>query len=67
MRAARPVLFDFADRADPREAAGPDVKIVTADGPDAPAEALFVCPDGVVAWQGGDPAALREAMAAPGR
>jgi 2-polyprenyl-6-methoxyphenol hydroxylase-like FAD-dependent oxidoreductase len=67
MRAARPVLFDFADRADLREAAGPDVKIVTADCADAPAEALLVRPDGVVAWQGGDPAALREAMAAPGR
>ncbi|GLY43758.1 FAD-dependent oxidoreductase [Amycolatopsis sp. NBRC 101858] len=67
MRAARPVLFDFAGRADLREAAGPDVKIVTAECPDAPAEALFVRPDGVVAWKGGDPAALREAMTAPGR
>ncbi|WP_410671090.1 FAD-dependent monooxygenase [Amycolatopsis sp. cmx-4-68] len=67
MRAARPVLFDFADRADLREAAGPRVKIVTAACPEAPADALFVRPDGVVAWQGGDPAALREAMTAPGR
>ncbi|MEV7097099.1 FAD-dependent monooxygenase [Amycolatopsis sp. NPDC051045] len=67
MRAARPVLFDFADRADLREAAGPDVKIVTARCPDAPADALFVRPDGVVAFSGDDPAALREAMTAPGR
>jgi 2-polyprenyl-6-methoxyphenol hydroxylase-like FAD-dependent oxidoreductase len=67
MRAARPVLFDFADRADLREAAGADVKIVTAECPDAPAEALFVRPDGVVAFSGDDPAALREAMTAPGR
>ncbi|MFI5588995.1 FAD-dependent monooxygenase [Amycolatopsis sp. NPDC051758] len=67
MRAARPVLFDFADRADLREAAGPDVKIVTAACPDAPADALFVRPDGVVSWRGDDPAALREVLAAPGR
>ncbi|MGW5744251.1 FAD-dependent monooxygenase [Amycolatopsis sp. NPDC003861] len=67
MRAARTVLFDFADRADLREAAGPGVKIVTATCPDAPADALLVRPDGVVTFRGGDPAALREAMAAPGR
>ncbi|MEV6443608.1 FAD-dependent monooxygenase [Amycolatopsis sp. NPDC051716] len=67
MREARTVLFDFADRADLREAAGPGVKIVTAACPDAPADALLVRPDGVVAFRGGDPAALREAMAAPGR
>jgi len=67
MRAARTVLFDFADRADLREAAGPDVKIVTAACPDAPADALLVRPDGVVTFRGGDPAALREALAAPGR
>jgi 2-polyprenyl-6-methoxyphenol hydroxylase-like FAD-dependent oxidoreductase len=67
MRAARPVLFDFADRADLREAAGPGVKIVTAACPDAPADALFVRPDGVVSWSGDDPAALREVLAAPGR
>ncbi|MCR6484811.1 FAD-dependent monooxygenase [Amycolatopsis sp. OK19-0408] len=67
MRAARPVLFDFAGRADLREAAGPDVKIVTAACPDAPADALFVRPDGVVAYQGDDEKALREALAAPGR
>jgi 2-polyprenyl-6-methoxyphenol hydroxylase-like FAD-dependent oxidoreductase len=67
MRAARPVLFDFADRADLREAAGPRVKIVTAACPEAPADALFVRPDGVIAWQGGDPAGLREAITAPGR
>ncbi|MEU5257937.1 FAD-dependent monooxygenase [Amycolatopsis sp. NPDC021455] len=67
MRAARTVLFDFADRADLREAVGEDVKIVTASCPDAPADALLVRPDGVVTFRGGDPAALREAMAAPGR
>ncbi|MGW3966216.1 FAD-dependent monooxygenase [Amycolatopsis sp. NPDC005003] len=72
MRAARTVLFDFADRADLREAAGPGVKIVTAACPDAPADALLVRPDGVVTFSGGDPAALKksrtgEAMAAPGR
>ncbi len=67
MRAARTVLFDFADRADLREAAGPGVKIVTAACPDAPADALLVRPDGVVTFRGGDPAALREAMTAPGR
>ncbi len=72
MRAARTVLFDFADRADLREAAGPAVKIVTAACPDAPADALLVRPDGVVTFNGSDPAALRksmtwEAMAAPGR
>ncbi|MGW4057552.1 FAD-dependent monooxygenase [Amycolatopsis sp. NPDC004747] len=67
MRAARTVLFDFADRADLREAAGAGVNIVTAECPDAPADALLVRPDGVVAFRGGDPAALREAMTAPGR
>ncbi|MEU0796641.1 FAD-dependent monooxygenase [Amycolatopsis sp. NPDC005961] len=67
MRAARPVLFDFAGRADLREAAGPDVKIVTADCPEAPADALLARPDGVIVFSGDDPAALREAMTAPGR
>jgi 2-polyprenyl-6-methoxyphenol hydroxylase-like FAD-dependent oxidoreductase len=67
MRAARTVLFDFADRADLREAAGSRVKIVTAACPGAPADALLVRPDGVVAWSGDDPAALREVMTAPGR
>ncbi|MEU0532388.1 FAD-dependent monooxygenase [Amycolatopsis tolypomycina] len=67
MRAARTVLFDFADRADLREAAGPDVKIVTARCPDAPADALLVRPDGVVTFSGDDPASLREALTAPGR
>ncbi|MFB9690924.1 FAD-dependent monooxygenase [Amycolatopsis plumensis] len=67
MRAARTVLFDFADRADLRDAAGPDVKIVTASCPDAPADALLVRPDGVVTFSGDDPASLREALAAPGR
>ncbi|GHG24799.1 MULTISPECIES: FAD-dependent monooxygenase [Amycolatopsis] len=67
MRAARTVLFDFADRADLREAAGPGVKIVTAACADAPADALLVRPDGVVAFRGGAPADLREAIAAPGR
>ncbi|MDX3189431.1 hypothetical protein PV458_13590 [Streptomyces sp. MN03-5084-2B] len=67
MHAARTVPFDFADRADLRKAAGPGVKIVTAACPDAPADALLVRPDGVVTYRGGDPAALREAMAAPGR
>jgi 2-polyprenyl-6-methoxyphenol hydroxylase-like FAD-dependent oxidoreductase len=67
MRAARPVLFDFADRADLRKAAGTSVKIVTANCPEAPADALFVRPDGVIVFSGDDPAALREAMTAPGR
>ena len=63
MRAARPVLLDLAyDPAAVRAAAGPDVKIVTAACPDAPADALFVRPDGVVSWRGDDPAALREAI-----
>ncbi|MEA5364040.1 FAD-dependent monooxygenase [Amycolatopsis sp., V23-08] len=67
MRDARTVLFDFADRADLREAAGSRVKIVTATGPEPVADALLVRPDGVVAWSGDDPAALREVIGAPGR
>lgn len=67
MRAARTVLFDFADRADLREAAGSRVKIVTATCAAATEDALLVRPDGVVAWSGGDPAALREVIGTPGR
>ncbi|MFG1641926.1 FAD-dependent monooxygenase [Amycolatopsis sp. NPDC049252] len=67
MRDARTVLFDFADRADLREAAGSRVKVVTATCPEAEADALLVRPDGVVTWRGDDPAALREAIGAPGR
>ncbi|WP_328614320.1 FAD-dependent monooxygenase [Amycolatopsis sp. NBC_00355] len=67
MRDARTVLFDLADRADLREAAGSRVKIVTATCPAVVEDALLVRPDGVVAWRGGDPAALREVIGAPGR
>jgi 2-polyprenyl-6-methoxyphenol hydroxylase-like FAD-dependent oxidoreductase len=67
MRGARTVLFDFADRADLRDAAGSRVKIVTATCSEAVQDALLVRPDGVVAWSGDDPAGLREVLAAPGR
>ena len=65
MRAARPVLFDFADRADIREAATVDV--VTAECPDAPADAVLVRPDGVIAAKGNDPRHIREGITPPGR
>ena len=65
MRAGRPVLFDFADRADIRKAATADV--VTAECPDAPADAVLVRPDGVIAAKGNDPRHIREGIKPPGR
>ena len=65
MRSARPTLFDFADRADIREAATVDV--VTAECPDAPADAVLVRPDGVIAAKGNDPRHIREGITPPGR
>jgi len=65
MRAARPVLFDFADRADIREAATVDV--ITAECPGAPADAVLVRPDGVIAAMGNDPRHIREGITPPGR
>ncbi len=66
---ARPVLLDFADRSDFREAAQAweqrvDVQPVIADDP--PAEALLIRPDGYVVWAADAGAAvdgLREALA----
>ncbi|RKT55941.1 FAD-dependent monooxygenase [Saccharothrix australiensis] len=64
-RTGRPLLFDFADRADLRARATPwtdRVDVVTTTTPAPPAEAVLVRPDGYVAWAGGDPEELVKAL-----
>jgi len=56
MRAARPVLFDLADRPDLRAAAdgwSDRVEVCTAATADRPADAVLVRPDTQVAWVAG--------------
>jgi 2-polyprenyl-6-methoxyphenol hydroxylase-like FAD-dependent oxidoreductase len=72
MHTARPVLLDFADRADLRATARDwqhRVDVHTAEADDRPADALLIRPDGHIAWAASvdEPAAgatlgLREAL-----
>ncbi|MBB5954132.1 2-polyprenyl-6-methoxyphenol hydroxylase-like FAD-dependent oxidoreductase [Saccharothrix tamanrassetensis] len=64
-RTGRPLLLDFADRADVRRAAAPwtdRVDIHTTTTPAAPADAVLVRPDGYVAWAGGHLGELAESL-----
>ncbi|MGC7097684.1 FAD-dependent oxidoreductase [Amycolatopsis lurida] len=65
LHAARPVLLDLAGRDDLREIAGgwaDRVDVCTAKADDRPADALLIRPDGHLAWVGGEPGPLRDAL-----
>jgi Aromatic-ring hydroxylase, C-terminal len=53
LRAARPILLTFADRADLADAAKDwtaRVDVITAASAEPPADAVLIRPDGYVAW-----------------
>ncbi|HWO67787.1 MAG TPA: FAD-dependent monooxygenase [Umezawaea sp.] len=66
LRRARPLLLDLTGRGDLAAVAetwGGRVDVVRADTDEPRADAVLVRPDGFVAWAGGDPDALRAALA----